>query len=108
MQANAVRGLFSELQMRGAEVTPPNHSTVSRTRRLIDVETHRAVFAWVLQRLADVKLVKGTTIRIDAQHWKRTLRCAASSVPLRAPDANLNLLASARRHVDLAGPPILS
>jgi hypothetical protein len=23
---------------------PPDHSTVSRTRRLIDVETHRAVF----------------------------------------------------------------
>jgi transposase len=31
----------------------PDHSTISRTRRLIDVETHRAVFTWVLQRLAD-------------------------------------------------------
>jgi len=45
---------------------PPDHSTVSRTRRLIDVETHQAVFAWVLQRLADAKLVKGKTIGIDA------------------------------------------
>jgi transposase len=45
---------------------PPDHSTVSRTRRLIDVETHQAVFAWVLQRLADAKLVNGTTIGIDA------------------------------------------
>lgn len=45
---------------------PPDHSTVSRTRRLIDVETHRAVFTWVLQRLADAKLVKGQTIGIDA------------------------------------------
>ena len=26
---------------------PPDHSTVSRTRRLIDVETHQAVFTWV-------------------------------------------------------------
>jgi transposase len=24
----------------------PDHSTISRTRRLIDVETHRAVFTW--------------------------------------------------------------
>ena len=38
---------------------PPDHSTVSRTRRLIDVETHQAVFTWVLQRLADAHLVQG-------------------------------------------------
>ena len=45
---------------------PPDHSTVSRTRRLIDLETHQAVFTWVLQRLADASLVKGKTIGIDA------------------------------------------
>jgi transposase len=45
---------------------PPDHSTVSRTRRLIDIETHQAVFTWVLQRLADANLVKGKTIGIDA------------------------------------------
>ena len=28
----------------------PDHSTVSRTRRRIDVETHLAVFTWALQR----------------------------------------------------------
>ena len=28
---------------------PPDHSTISRTRRLIALETHRAVFTWVLQ-----------------------------------------------------------
>jgi transposase len=44
----------------------PDHSTLSRTRRLIDVETHRAVFTWVLQRLADAGLVKGHTLGIDA------------------------------------------
>ncbi len=43
-----------------------DHSTVSRMRRLIDVETHQAIFTWVLQRLADAKLVKGKTIGIDA------------------------------------------
>ena len=45
---------------------PPDHSTVSRTRRLIDIETHQAVFTWVLQRLAAANLVKGKTIGIDA------------------------------------------
>jgi transposase len=45
---------------------PPDHSTVSRTRRLIDLETHQAVFTWVLQRLAETQLVKGKTIGIDA------------------------------------------
>jgi len=45
---------------------PPDHSTVSRTRRLIDLETHQAVFTWVLHRLADARLVKGKTIGIDA------------------------------------------
>jgi transposase len=43
----------------------PDHSTISRTRRLMDVETHQAVFQWVLQVLAE-KLRKGTTIGVDA------------------------------------------
>ena len=45
---------------------PPDHSTISRTRRLIDLETHAAVFTWMLQRLADADLVKGKTVGIDA------------------------------------------
>lgn len=45
---------------------PPDHSTISRTRRLIDLETHQGVFTWILQRLADAGLVKGKTIGIDA------------------------------------------
>src|ERR1700675_941222 len=44
----------------------PDHSTISRTRRLMDVETHQAVFQWVLTVLAEKKLLKGTTIGIDA------------------------------------------
>ena len=43
----------------------PNHSTLSRTRRLIDVETHVAVFTWVLERLAEAGLVKGKTVGVD-------------------------------------------
>src|SRR5437667_2994448 len=45
---------------------PPDHSTLSRTRRLIDVETHQAVFRWVLELLAEKNLLKGKTIGIDA------------------------------------------
>ena len=45
---------------------PPDHSTMSRTRRRIDVETHLAVFTWVLQRLADAGVVRGQTVGIDA------------------------------------------
>jgi transposase len=44
----------------------PDHTTISRTRRLIDLETHRRVFAWVLGLLADAGLVKGKQIGIDA------------------------------------------
>src|SRR6184192_4519779 len=46
--------------------SPPDHSTLSRTRRLIDVETHREVFAWVLRILAEQGLLKGQTLAIDA------------------------------------------
>src|SRR6201985_1849221 len=43
----------------------PDHSTISRTRRLIDLETHRKVFLWVLGMLAEEGLVKGNTVAID-------------------------------------------
>src|SRR5215471_18956910 len=45
---------------------PPDHSTISRTRRLIDLETHRKVFTWVLRLLAEKGLLKGQTLGIDA------------------------------------------
>jgi len=44
----------------------PDHSTISRTRRLIDLETHRAVLTWVLRCLSTAGLVSGKTIGVDA------------------------------------------
>jgi transposase len=44
----------------------PDHSTVSRTRRLLWVETHKAVFRWVLKILIQEGLVQGQTVSIDA------------------------------------------
>ena len=46
--------------------SPPDHSTLSRTRRLLDSETHERVFGWVLQRLAESKLLRGKTLGMDA------------------------------------------
>jgi transposase len=48
------------------EEPSPDHSTISRTRRAIDLETHRAVFTWVQQRLVEAGLLKGKTVAIDA------------------------------------------
>ena len=44
----------------------PDHSTISRTRRLIDVETHQQVFTWVLTVTAKAGLVRGKTAGVDA------------------------------------------
>jgi transposase len=44
----------------------PDHSSLSRTRNRIDLETHQAVFDWVLKRLTEQGLLKGQTLGIDA------------------------------------------
>ena len=44
----------------------PDHSTISRTRRLIDIETHQEVFAYVLKILANHDLIEGKTIGVDS------------------------------------------
>src|ERR1019366_7155774 len=50
----------------GLDEGVPDHSTISRTRRLIDLETHREVFGWVLGVIAEKGLLKGKTVGIDA------------------------------------------
>ncbi|HJU68335.1 MAG TPA: hypothetical protein VJ650_08795 [Gemmatimonadaceae bacterium] len=50
----------------GLEATAPDHSTISRTRRLIDVETHRAVFTWIQEWLVAAGLLTGKTVAVDA------------------------------------------
>jgi transposase len=44
----------------------PDQTTISRTRRLMDIETHQLVFAWILSVLAEHGLLRGKTIGIDA------------------------------------------
>jgi transposase len=44
----------------------PDHSSLSVIRRRLDLETHQAVFGWVLRVLDQEGLLKGKTIGVDA------------------------------------------
>jgi transposase len=44
----------------------PDHSTISRTRRLYWLSTHSAIFKWVIKILTREGLIQGHTIAIDA------------------------------------------
>src|SRR5262245_9706312 len=70
----------------GLDAAAPDHSTISRTRRLIDVETHRAVFTWVQERLVGAGLLKAGPSRSMRGRSRRTPRCAVSfgATPARA------------------------
>jgi hypothetical protein len=57
--------IFDHVSSENTEAAP-DHSTISRTRRAIDLESHRAVFTWVQQRLAAAGLLKGKTVAVDA------------------------------------------
>lgn len=50
----------------GLSQTTPDHSNLSRTRNRIDLDTHQAVFDWVLAVLAKEGLLKGKALGIDA------------------------------------------
>lgn len=50
----------------GLDEKTPDHSTISRTRRLFWLSTHRAVFTWVLTVLAEEGLIVGQTVSVDA------------------------------------------
>ena len=43
-----------------------DHSTISRNRRLLDLEVHQEIFDWVLGELAKSGLLVGKTIGVDA------------------------------------------
>jgi transposase len=48
------------------EEQTPDHSTLSKTRRVMNLGTHQAVFRWVLKRLAGEGLLSGKTLGVDA------------------------------------------
>src|SRR5215208_7301218 len=50
----------------GTTEPAPDHSWLSKTRVRLPLEVHEAVFAWVLERLAEHGLIKGDRIGVDA------------------------------------------
>ena len=50
----------------GIDENTPDHVTISRTRRLLDASTHKKIFDWVLERVAQAGLVKGKTVGVDS------------------------------------------
>jgi transposase len=59
----------------------PHHSTVSRTRRLLPVETHKVVFRWFVKVLGEAGLMEGQSIAIDATMLEA--HAAMRSIPRR-------------------------
>ncbi len=87
---------FLELEL---NEPPPDHSTISRTRRLIDVETHQAVFGWVLELLAEKGLLKGKTIGIDATTLGAKKGSNKDWVNPHDPEAGITKLKDGRTHL---------
>ena len=88
---------FLDLELTAAA---PDHSTLSRTRRRIDVETHEAVFTWVLERLSAAGLVRGKTVGIDATTLEAN--AAMRSIERRDtqdPDAKVAKMKDGRTHL---------
>ncbi len=77
----------------------PDHSTLSRTRRRIDVETHEAVFTWILERLSAAGLVRGKTVGIDAT----TLEANAAMRSIERRDTGESHEAFIRRLAEASG-----
>ena len=50
----------------GLAKTPPEHSTLSKTRKRLSLEAHGAVFGWVLERLQESGLLRGKTVGVDS------------------------------------------
>jgi transposase len=81
----------------GLEEYTPDHWTISRTRRLIDLDTHREVFSWVLSMLADRGLVKGKRIAIDATTLEANAAMRAIERRARADESYEEFLVARRR-----------
>ena len=77
----------------------PDHVTISRTRRLLDEQTHQAVFAFVLGEVAKRGLLKGKTIGIDAT----TLEANAAMKSITRRDTGESYMEYLRRLAKEAG-----
>src|SRR6202163_1688485 len=83
----------------GLNEKTPDHVTISRTRRLIDGETHQRIFTWVLERLAQAGLVKGKTIGVDST----TLEANAAMKSIVRRDTGESYMAYLKRLAEAEG-----
>jgi transposase len=77
----------------------PDHVTISRTRRLIEGETHQRIFTWVLERLAQSGLIKGKTIGVDST----TLEANAAMKSIVRRDTGESYMAYLKRLAEAEG-----
>src|SRR6266480_2297007 len=83
----------------GLDEKTPDHVTISRTRRLLDGETHQRVFTWVLERLAQGGLIKGKTIGVDST----TLEANAAMKSIVRRDTGESYMAYLKRLAEAEG-----
>src|SRR6267143_2451603 len=83
----------------GLDEKTPDHVTISRTRRLIDGETHQNIFSWVLERLAQAGLIKGKTIGVDST----TLEANAAMKSIVRRDTGESYMAYLKRLAEAEG-----
>jgi transposase len=83
----------------GLDEKTPDHVTISRTRRLIDGETHQRIFTWVLERLAQAGLIKGKTIGVDST----TLEANAAMKSIVRRDTDESYMAYLKRLAQAEG-----
>jgi len=83
----------------GFDEKTPDHVTISRTRRLIDAETHQGIFSWVLERLAQAGLIKGKTIGVDST----TLEANAAMKSIVRRDTGESYMAYLKRLAEAEG-----
>src|SRR6267154_858755 len=83
----------------GLDEKTPDHVTISRTRRLIDGETHQEIFSWVLQRLAQSGLIKGKTTGVDST----TLEANAAMKSIVRRDTGESYMAYLKRLAEAEG-----
>ncbi len=83
----------------GLDEKTPDHVTISRTRRLIDGETHQRIFTWVLERLAQAKLIRGKTIGVDST----TLEANAAMKSIVRRDTDESYMGYLKRLAEVEG-----
>ena len=83
----------------GLDESTPDHVTISRTRRLIDADTHQRIFSWVLEQLALSGLIKGKTIGVDST----TLEANAAMKSIVRRDTGESYMAYLKRLADAEG-----